>query len=203
MSLGADRATLRELAQRVAEVAALPVQLERARMWTTCNDLRPVRPMVFADPQGGWDELDAAWIELRCTDPVHRGFEHVLRRRLLRHAHIPDDYPILNTFAVPIPVCGAGYQDYGLELGVERSGEHRGAYRIAPAIRDGKRVLIASHGNSQRALAKYLDNISDEAIAGLNIPTGVPLVYELDDELRPVRHYYLGRALPRRTRLRP
>ncbi len=63
---------------------------------------------------------------------------------------------------------------------------------IAPAIRDGRRVLIAAHGNSLRALVKYLDDVSDEAIVGLNIPTGVPLVYELDDDLRPLGHRYLG-----------
>jgi 2,3-bisphosphoglycerate-dependent phosphoglycerate mutase len=63
---------------------------------------------------------------------------------------------------------------------------------IAPAIKSGQRVLIAAHGNSLRALVKYLDQISDEEIVGLNIPTGVPLVYELDQGLRPVKHYYLG-----------
>ncbi len=63
---------------------------------------------------------------------------------------------------------------------------------IAPSIRSGKRIIIAAHGNSLRALVKYLDNISDEEIVGLNIPTGVPLVYELDEELKPIRHYYLG-----------
>ena len=65
---------------------------------------------------------------------------------------------------------------------------------IAPAIRAGKRVLIAAHGNSLRALVKYLDNVSDDEIVELNIPTGVPLVYELDDNLKPIRHYYLGDA---------
>jgi 2,3-bisphosphoglycerate-dependent phosphoglycerate mutase len=65
---------------------------------------------------------------------------------------------------------------------------------IAPAIRDGKRVAIVAHGNSLRALVKHLDGISDADIAGLNIPTGIPLVYELDEALRPVRHYYLGDA---------
>jgi 2,3-bisphosphoglycerate-dependent phosphoglycerate mutase len=64
--------------------------------------------------------------------------------------------------------------------------------RIAPAVRAGRRVLIAAHGNSLRALVKYLDQISDEAIADLNIPTAVPLVYELDEALRPQKHYYLG-----------
>ena len=63
---------------------------------------------------------------------------------------------------------------------------------IAPTIRAGKRVLIAAHGNSLRALMKYLDNISESEIVELNIPTGIPLVYELDDDLRPIRHYYLG-----------
>jgi len=65
---------------------------------------------------------------------------------------------------------------------------------IAPAIRKNKRVLVSAHGNSIRALVKYLDGISDEEISELNIPTGVPLVYELDDSLKPVRHYYLGDA---------
>ncbi len=63
---------------------------------------------------------------------------------------------------------------------------------IAPAIIEGKRVLIAAHGNSLRALVKHLDDISDEEIPNLNIPTGIPLVYELDQNLRPIRHYYLG-----------
>ena len=65
---------------------------------------------------------------------------------------------------------------------------------IAQSIRSGKRVVIAAHGNSIRALVKYLDGISDDDIVGLNIPNGIPLVYELDDELKPLRHYYLGDA---------
>jgi 2,3-bisphosphoglycerate-dependent phosphoglycerate mutase len=63
---------------------------------------------------------------------------------------------------------------------------------IAPAVRSGKRVLIASHGNSLRALIKYLDKVSDQDIVGLNVPTGIPLVYQLNDELTPIRHFYLG-----------
>jgi 2,3-bisphosphoglycerate-dependent phosphoglycerate mutase len=62
---------------------------------------------------------------------------------------------------------------------------------IVPALSSGRRVLIAAHGNSLRALVKHLDRISDDDIVGLEIPTGVPLVYELDDELRPTRHFYL------------
>ena len=63
---------------------------------------------------------------------------------------------------------------------------------IAPKITSGARVLIAAHGNSLRALVKYLDNVSDDAIVELNIPTGIPLVYELDAHLKPIRSYYLG-----------
>lgn len=65
---------------------------------------------------------------------------------------------------------------------------------IAPALREGRRILVAAHGNSIRALVKYLDGVSDADIVGLNIPTAVPLVYELDDALKPLRHYYLGDA---------
>jgi len=63
---------------------------------------------------------------------------------------------------------------------------------IAPAVRAGRRVLVAAHGNSLRALIKHLDGVSDADIVGLNVPTGVPLVYELDAALRPLKHYYLG-----------
>lgn len=65
---------------------------------------------------------------------------------------------------------------------------------MAPAIRAGKRLLVVAHGNSIRGLVKYLDDISDDAIVGLNIPNGIPLVYELDAALKPIRHYYLGDA---------
>jgi 2,3-bisphosphoglycerate-dependent phosphoglycerate mutase len=65
---------------------------------------------------------------------------------------------------------------------------------IAPTIRSGKRVLVAAHGNSLRALVMYLDGVSEAEIVELNIPTGIPLVYELDDDLKPIKHYYLGDA---------
>ena len=65
---------------------------------------------------------------------------------------------------------------------------------LAPAIQSGKRVVLAAHGNSIRALIKYLDNIADDAIVGVNVPNGIPLVYELDANLKPIRSYYLGDA---------
>ena len=66
--------------------------------------------------------------------------------------------------------------------------------RIAPAVLSGQRVVIAAHGNSIRALVKYLDNVADDAIVGVNIPNGIPLVYELDAQLKPLKSYYLGDA---------
>lgn len=63
---------------------------------------------------------------------------------------------------------------------------------IAPMVKEGKRIIISAHGNSLRALIKYLDNVSEEEIVKLNIPTGIPLVYELNDELKPIKHFYLG-----------
>jgi len=66
--------------------------------------------------------------------------------------------------------------------------------KIAPTIKTGKKVLISAHGNSLRALVKYLDNVPEEEIIKLNIPTGIPLIYELDDELKPINHYYLADA---------
>ena len=65
---------------------------------------------------------------------------------------------------------------------------------LAPAMLGGQRLLVVAHGNSIRALVKYLDGISDQDIVGLNIPNGIPLVYELDDQLKPLNHYYLGDA---------
>src|SRR5205814_2845516 len=65
---------------------------------------------------------------------------------------------------------------------------------IAHSVTAGDRVLIVAHGNSLRALVKYLDNVGDNEIVGLNIPTGIPLVYELTDDLKPIRHFYLGDA---------
>ena len=67
-----------------------------------------------------------------------------------------------------------------------------GAIVVAPTIRAGKTVIIAAHGNSLRALVKHLDNVSDADVVNLNIPTGQPLIYELDEHLKPIRHYYLG-----------
>ena len=95
---GKDLTIIRDLAKRVADIASLPEQAEKIRLWKACNDLKPERAMVYIDPQNGWGELDAAWIKLDCEDSTLRSWEFGLRRMILRHEHIPDDYPIINDF---------------------------------------------------------------------------------------------------------
>ena len=153
-----DRTVLHDLAVRVAEIAALPEQAEKARLWTVCNDLKPERAMIFANPQGGWKELDAAWLNLECEHPSLRGLESSLRRKIIRHEHIPDDFPILNTFPVSVRITGNGYDDYGLKLEVTRSGQADGAYHIEPMIRTEKdieslhfRPIEIDHAAAERA----------------------------------------------------
>lgn len=100
-----------------------------------------------------------------------------------RHPRFDDRYKDLTENQLPASECLKDTVDRFLPLWHET---------IAPSIQSGKHVLIVAHGNSLRALVKYLDHISDEDIVGLNIPTGVPLVYELDEQLQPIQHYYLG-----------
>jgi 2,3-bisphosphoglycerate-dependent phosphoglycerate mutase len=100
------------------------------------------------------------------------------QRRDLRYAKLkPEDVPLTECLKDTVVRVLPFWQD-----------------SVAPAIKAGKRVVIAAHGNSIRALIKYLDGISDDDIVGVNIPNGVPLVYELDADLKPIRHYYLGDA---------
>jgi len=163
-----DRTILRDLAHQVTEIAALPEQAEKVRLWTACNDLRPERAMVFADPQNGWKELDAAWLRLECEDPVLRGFEHSLRRQLVRHHHLHDDFPIHATFPVPVKITGSTYDDYGLELAVTRSDQRDGAYHIEPAIRSEAdldrlhfRPLCIDHASTDRTVDLAADLFGD------------------------------------------
>jgi 2,3-bisphosphoglycerate-dependent phosphoglycerate mutase len=100
-----------------------------------------------------------------------------------RHPRLDERYKDLTPSQLPASECLKETVDRFLPLWHET---------IAPSIQSGEKVLIVAHGNSLRALVKYLDKITDEEILGLNIPTGVPLVYELDSDLKPIKHYYLG-----------
>ena len=100
----------------------------------------------------------------------------------VRHPRFDDQYSNLDPSELPASECLKDTVNRFLPFWYEP---------IAPSIQSGKRVLIVAHGNSLRALVKYLDHISDEEIVELNIPTGTPLVYELNDQLNPIKHYYL------------
>jgi hypothetical protein len=129
-----ERQVIRDVAKRIAEIAAMPEQAEKVRLWTACNDLRPERAMVYADPQGGWEDCNNAWVRLECESDDARWLESCLRNRLVRHEHIPDDFPILDTFTVPMEASGDGYNDYGFDLVTTDSTEAGGAYHIEPVI---------------------------------------------------------------------
>ena len=107
--------------------------------------------------------------EVTIDDPRHPS--HDRRYRTLRPSELPLTESLEDTVARFLPYWH---------------------HTIAPSVASGRRVLIAAHGNSLRALVKYLDDMADDEIVELNIPTGIPLVYELDGQLKPVRHYYLG-----------
>ena len=100
-----------------------------------------------------------------------------------RHPRLDGRYKDLTPSQLPASECLKDTVDRFLPLWHET---------IATSVQSGEKVLIVAHGNSLRALIKYLDKITDEKIVGLNIPTGVPLVYELDSDLKPIKHYYLG-----------
>jgi len=94
-----------------------------------------------------------------------------------------DKYNLLDDACIPVTECLKDTVDRALPFWFDE---------VVPAIKGGKRVLITAHGNSLRAIVKYLDNIPDADIVNLNIPTGIPLMYELDEHLRPLKHYYLA-----------
>jgi len=128
-----NRRIIRDVAKRVAEIAALPEQAEKIRLWTACNDLKPKRAMVLAS-QPPWEELDAAWLSLECEDPAVRSIETDLRRLIIRHEHMPDDFPVLGVYKIPLAISGDGYDDYGIKLHTISSEIEGGSYRIQKVI---------------------------------------------------------------------
>lgn len=162
-----ERSAVRDLARRVAEIAALPIQAERARLWKACNDLKPERPMVLATQQPR-AELDAAWLRLECEDPILRAYESALRRVIMHHDHIPDDFPIAGEWRVGVPVRNSGYNDYGFVLLTTDPGDSQGAYHIEPVIRTEKdleklhvRPIVVDHSAADRAMAQAQDLFGD------------------------------------------
>jgi 2,3-bisphosphoglycerate-dependent phosphoglycerate mutase len=143
------------------------------------------------------DELDLMWIPVEHSwrlNERHYGSLQVWRRSYdvpppaleesdPRYPGADPRYQALDSSELPLTECLKDTVDRFLPYWHQT---------IVPAIESDKKVIITAHGNSLRALVKHLDQVSDEDIVGLNIPTGVPLVYELDEQLKPLRHYYLG-----------
>jgi hypothetical protein len=128
-----EKAILRNLAEQVAKIAALPVQQERARLWLAMNHLHPERPLILADPQNGWEEL-VPETDLECRNPLLRGWEMALRRLIFRHQAIHDDWPVTGWLNVHWVVEAGGY---GLQETQLRSGE-KGSYTWDAPIKNEK-----------------------------------------------------------------
>jgi hypothetical protein len=164
-----EKDILRDTALRVKEISELSSQAEKIRLWKKCNDLEPARAMIFADPQNGWAELDQAWMQLECESGPARRWEHQLKRKLLRHEHINDDFPILAELKVPLPVSGLSYDDYGLELETTKTDDQGGAYHIEPVIKEkaDMQKLHFRRINVDRELAEQEREMALEVFDGI------------------------------------
>ena len=160
-----DRKVLRELARRVAEIASLPVQAERARLWKALNDFRPERPMVLTTPEEGWHELMSR-DDLRCVSPLCRQWEWDLRWKVYRHERIFDDYPCTDVFPVNWVVdCG----NYGVEEArIYGEVKREGAYKVDPPIKvpsDFSRLrprrIFVDHEETSRRMDLAEDTLGD------------------------------------------
>ena len=162
-----DLGIVRDLAKRVAEIAALPIQAERIRLWKACNGLTPERPMVLATQQPQ-KELDAAWLDCLCQDPHYRFYEERLRRTIMHHERIPDDFPIIGHWVVDIPIHNSGYNDYGFELQKTDPDSPDGAYHIEAVIAGEEdlkklhfRPIEVDHTEADRAIERAEETLGD------------------------------------------
>ncbi|HUT58494.1 MAG TPA: hypothetical protein VNA25_11675 [Phycisphaerae bacterium] len=158
-----DRDTFRELAQRIAEAAAEPIQAERARLWKDHNSLRPTRPLVMAWPEGAWEEI-VPESSCTCSDPLLRQWEQGLRMLVFRHESLPDDVPITNRILVR-PVVEIG--DFGVEVPYTH-GANRGSYVWDAPIKEAKdfdklraREVAVDRAESRRRLELVHDLLGD------------------------------------------
>jgi hypothetical protein len=131
-----EREYLRDLAKRLAEHGNKSEQQEKIQLIKNCNDLIPGRPVVYARPENGWNDLLEKWAPARCSDPVLKKIEQNLQMQLIRAERIKDDMPVLPEYPVPMRVRNNTYNDFGFLLEVEQTGDEKGAYHIEPAIAD-------------------------------------------------------------------
>ncbi|NQT60828.1 MAG: hypothetical protein HQ557_17810 [Bacteroidetes bacterium] len=125
---------IRDLAKQLSQYASLPEQQEKIEIVKACNNLKPLRPVVYARPENGWSDLHEQWGKPQCTDERLRVIEDSLLKEIIRAEHIPDDMPIIAEYRVPMVVLNNTYNDFGVMLEVQKADRERGAYHIEPAI---------------------------------------------------------------------
>ena len=140
MFSAADKKVLRDLALRVAAHAADPIQEQKKKLWTLHNDLKTNEPLVFIDPENGWNEIFPQ-SALLCSEPLARDWEFHLRIRLFHAEHLKDDFVVDDLFGVPIVANSDGW---GVEI-VYEGGKNNGAYHITPAIEDYEEDFYKLH----------------------------------------------------------
>ena len=160
---------LRDLAKKLAEYGADPIQKDKERICRTCNDLRSERPVVFARPENGWPDLHEKWGRLRCSDPFHRTIEERLLQSIIRYEYIKDDMPVLGEYQVPMKILHSTYNDFGVDLEVTDTGADHGAYHMEPAIKEWAdmealhfRYLAVDRAGSREDLERTGDLIGNE-----------------------------------------
>jgi hypothetical protein len=163
-----ERDHIRDLAQRIAEYGYLPEQDVKIELIKSCNDLCPVRPIVYARPENGWNDLIEHWGPLQCSDPKLREIEKLLQMQIIRTEHIKDDMPVLPDFPLPMRVKNNSYNDFGVQQEVTETDKKKGAYHIDPAIEDWNnmdklhfRDLIVDREGSIRELEYTQDLLGD------------------------------------------
>jgi len=175
-----------EIARRVKEEINPNIKILFGNYHATFNDTRILNKYPFIDAcvRG---EGEYTLLEIVENAEKGRSFEDIrppaLDKSDKRYPGLDPIYGDLSENEIPSTECLKDTSDRFLPYWHDE---------MVPIIKKNKRAIVAAHGNSLRALVKYLDNISDEEIVSLNIPTGIPLVYELDEELKSIRHYYLG-----------
>ncbi|MBI9105079.1 MAG: hypothetical protein JEY99_21875 [Spirochaetales bacterium] len=131
-----EREYIRDLASKLFDYGSMQEQQEKIKLIKACNDLKPVRPIVFARPENGWSDLHEKWGSHKCEDRRLRVIEDSLLKGIIRAEHIPDDMPVLPEYRVPLRILNNGYNDFGVQLEVTETEREKGAYHIEPAIRN-------------------------------------------------------------------
>lgn len=163
--MNTEREYLKDIAGEIAELSADPIQQERLKLVKACNDLKPIRPVVFARPENGWPDLHEKWGPMRCNDPKHVDIEDALLKTLIRAEHIRDDMPIMAEYRVPTRMSGNTYGDFGLDLQVTQldadgsSDTSQNAYHVDAVLTSWDDMAKLHHRNFQTDRSGSLEDL--------------------------------------------